>query len=274
LSGSAGLACGDTTYGATLPALAAFSSGATALVAFYDARYIDREDPVAGCSSAATAVLDLVPINAPATATPDLQASTIKQLSADSTSVRPAALVTTPNAILAAAPNVADVGIWAIGSSLTVSAPTTMADMANARAVALAVNPMGKLALAAEIGCTPTGALKVAFGSFAGAAPANDGDPSGVTMGAAVDLVPAGSTLAVQPSVAWVTSRNEWLVTWITEGPTVRAQRYQPDGTPIGGPFDVSYGSTVGAAGANGDGFVFDPIQTGNEWDEITLGCP
>jgi len=171
--------------------------------------------------------------------------------------------------VLIAAPSGSDVGVWAIGSSTTTApAPVTIPGLAGARAVSIAADPEGNLAVVAEIGCQP-GSIAMALGTLTG------GFKQTAT------IVPKGTSDAIQPTVAWAATNgapgygpaSSWAVSWLEVGggAHVKAMRFDSSGNPLpGGVIDP--GVDAYGAVATSTGSVLAYSSTGS-FVNASLGC-
>jgi hypothetical protein len=257
-SGQAGKATlGCTALGAALPALALAGTGDRGVGAFYAVAHGQRKDALAGCSSAASAPLQVVLIDQAKTNAASFGTPTL--LAQDTTSLRPPAVLSLGSRVLLASPAGADVGVWLLepqAKDVATVAGTTLPGLAGARAVSAAVRADGagyQVAVVAELGCTPQ---KLALALFSlDAATGAFGSPTVVT------VAPAGAGFATATSVAFHSASNEWLVTWLADGPLVRSQRVDPAGQLIGATADLS-GFVGGKASPSGDLLLLKATQS------------
>ncbi|HXU71716.1 MAG TPA: hypothetical protein VN947_20425 [Polyangia bacterium] len=253
------LAChgAGAATGAALPAIAALDA-TRALVAWYDTPLATRDNPLSSCDGAAGAPLEIALVS-PTSGAPFPPAV---QLASDGISVRPPALVLDPpDGIFVVAPTADSVGIWQLDANLQVTATATIDALAGARAVAAAattVNGTRTLAIAAEIGCAPQ-RIAVAVGDL------TDGF-------ATFDATDGAEAVTVQPSVAWIDARSEFLVSWIVGGahPHVQARRFTPDARPVHAAIDIPLPATAAAVTSDGDIIAF---SADNTFVDQSLGC-
>jgi hypothetical protein len=257
------LAChgSGAATGAALPAIAALDA-TRALVAWYDTPLATRDNPLSSCDAAAAAPLEIALV----ATTSGAPFPSAVQLSNDGVSVRPPALVIDPpDGIFVVAPTADSVGIWQLDTNLQVVATATVDELAGARAVTAAattVNGVRKLAVAAEIGCAPQ-RIAVAVGDFVGGF-------------ASFDVTDGTGAITVQPSLAWVDYRSEFLVSWIVGGggSHVQARRFTPGGRTVHGVIDVGLRvglrATAAAVTSNGDVVAF---SDSDKFVDQSLGC-
>ena len=142
------------TSGASLPSLAPLGDSA-ALVTWYQTAVTTHEDPLQSCASAAAVPL----VAAVATLSPGSASAVLAApitLTTTSLSVRAPAMLAIGTQVVVAAPSGDDVGIWALdGNATAPPSPTSIPGLAGARAVSVATDGAGHLAVVAEIGCTP-----------------------------------------------------------------------------------------------------------------------
>jgi len=248
---------------AALPSYAALPGGANGVAAWYQTSIVDRADSVTSCAGATSAPLVYSVVASAA----DSKAGLGKPapLATDGTSVRPPAIIpleATGGAALAA-PIGAGVGVWTFDSTGQVasSSPSvTIAGMVGAKAVAMATDGAGRLAVVAEIGCSPQ-SIAFSVGTSSG----------GFT--AVAQVAPAGADAALQPTVAWVSSRSDWLVTWISRagGAHVLARRFSAAGVAEDAVFDPAMPASAAAAVADGKVFAFD--ATTGQFETADLKC-
>ena len=249
--------------GAALPSLVPLPDGVSALVGWYETPIASRADPLESCAAAAAAPLVVSVIGGSATAKPSI-GHPIK-LTATSTSVRPAAMAPWPGhqQVLVAAPDGASVSIWSVDASLAPGAPESLPGLDGARAVSIAVatDGSGRIAVAAEIGCTPQ-SIRLAVGTL------NGGWNTSV-------VAPAGDTAALQPSVSWVPAQQAWIVSWITasDGPRALARRFQPNGAPASDVIDPGAAATGASVSSDGELLAFLPGLAQGSFASVSLGC-
>jgi len=249
--------------GAALPSVAALAvDGSTALVTWYDTAYSTRSDPIQSCAGAKPAPLMAAVVNGATSSNVSLGMPVT--LTSAGTSVRPAAMAQVPGQpqVAVAAPDGNDVSVWMLDSSLSTGNATTVPALAGAYAASLAAatDGSGRIAVVAEIGCTPQ-SIALAVGTVSGGF-------SGGTV-----VAPAGSSAAVQPTVAWVASENGWIVAWISAegGAHALAQRFDADGDAVGGRIDPSTPATGASVAADGSLFAYVPAS--NSFVSASLGC-
>jgi hypothetical protein len=248
--------------GAALPSVAALAAdGSTALVSWYSTALSSRSDPIQSCGAAKPEPLLAAVVTGADSGNPTL--GTPVTLTSAGTSVRPAAMAQVPgqSQVVVAAPDGNDVSVWLLDASLSTGAATTIPALAGAYAASLGVatDGSGRVAVAAEIGCAQSIALSV--GTMSG------GFPSGTV------VARAGSSAAVQPTVAWVASENDWIVAWISAegGAHALAQRFDADGNPVGGRIDPSIPATGASVASDGSLFAYVPGLT--SFVSASLGC-
>jgi hypothetical protein len=245
-----------------LPSYAALPGGANGVAAWYQTSIVERSDPLGSCAGATAAPLVYAVLSSAASSNPAFD--TPVSLATDGVSVRPPAILpleSTGGAVLAA-PTGGGVGIWTFDSTGLVgsSPPSVIAGMEGAKAVAMATDGAEHLAVVAEIGCSPqsiTLSVGTASGNFTTVA----------------EVAPAGTDAAFQPTVAWVSTRSDWLVTWIsrTGGSHVLARRFSAAGVAEDAVVDPAIPASVAAADASGQVFAFD--ATTGQFETADLKC-
>src|ERR1019366_7106071 len=154
--------------GASLPSLAPLGD-TTALVAWYQTALTTRSDPLQSCEAALAAPL----VTAVATVFAGTSTAAVgppAPLTARSVSIRPPAVVALGSQVIVAAPADDDVGVWALDGNGANSLSASIPGLKGARAVSIASDGAGHLAVVAEIGCSPqsialsTGTLERGFG--------------------------------------------------------------------------------------------------------------
>ena len=260
IGGTAASTCGT---GAALPSTTPLAAdGSTALVAWYATAYATRSDPIQSCAGANAQPLLAAVVTGATTSNPTFGKPAT--LTSAGISVRPPAMAALQgqSQIVLAAPDGNDVSVWTLDASLSTGSATTIPGLAGARAVSIgaATDGSGRVAVVAEIGCAPQG-IALAVGSV----------PGGFSQGTVV--VPAGSSAAVQPTVAWVASENDWIVGWISTagGAHALAQRFDANGNAVGGTIDPSTPAT--GASVAGDGSLFAYVPGSNSFVSASLGC-
>jgi hypothetical protein len=273
-AGSGDALDGGSPTGASLPSLAGFSGGTTAILTWYEASIMSRTDPIdpTVCGAATAAPLVAAVVNNVPTG-PMLGPPVT--LTAQSTSMRPAAPLSITGSsgssqVVIAAPNGNDVGIWTLDSSLgtavtTAPAPVSVPGLANARAVSIATDDSQKnFAIVAEIGCQPA-KIALAIGTLSG--------------GFTTTVIAQGTTDALQPTVAWAPTQavppaapSSWAVSWISldGGAHAVAMRFDSSGTALGPQVTVT-----GAEGATvtSDGNVMAYVPSQSAFVKASLGC-
>jgi hypothetical protein len=154
------------------------------------------------------------------------------------------------------------VGLWSLGPKASAGPPITIPVLAGARSVALALasDGSGRVAVVAEIGCAPQG-IALAVGTLERG------------FATATVVAPAGSDLAVAPSVAWIEGQNRWVVTWISSsgGPHVLARSFDARGNALGAVVDPGLGATSASVTSTGDVFGF--VASSSSFVATSLGC-
>jgi hypothetical protein len=252
------VACGQ---GAALPSLTPLSSeGSTALLLWYGVPYMQRQDPVQSCAAAVAAPLLAAVIQGASTQNPSI--GTPVTLTSASTSVRPAAVAQVPGQVVAAAPDGNAVTVWSFAGGLSNPATAAVPGLIGSRAasVAVAADGSNRIAVVAEIGCTPQ-AIALSVGTIAGG------------FGPATVVAPASTKPLVQPTVAWVASEGDWIVGWISSngGAHVLAQRFDANGNPVGSTVDPS--TAASGASVAGDGSLLAYVPDSNSFVSASLGC-
>jgi hypothetical protein len=249
--------------GAALPSVAPLAAdGSTALVTWYDTAYSTRNDPIQSCSGAKPAPLMAAVVTGATTS--DVSLGVPVTLTSAGTSVRAAAIAQVPgqSQVVVAAPDGNDVSVWMLDASLSTGTASTIPGLAGAYAASLAVatDGSGRVAVVAEIGCAPQ-SIALSVGTVSG----------GFSQGTVVAAM--GSSAAVQPTVAWVASENDWIVAWISAegGAHALAQRFDASGNPVGGRIDPSTPAT-GASVAS-DGSLLAYVPGSNSFVSASLGC-
>ncbi|HSY21888.1 MAG TPA: hypothetical protein VK841_07230 [Polyangiaceae bacterium] len=253
------------TAGSALPSLVPLPDGATAIAAWYQTSIASRSDPLESCAAAVAAPLVAAVVAGATTDVPALGQPVV--LTTSGISLRQAALTPWPghSQVLLAAPDQNSVSLWALDATLASVAPSIpVAALAGARAVSLAIATDGsdRVAIVAEIGCSPQ-SIALAVGT-----------PSG-NFGPATIVAAQGDAPAVQPSVAWVPAQGNWIVSWIsaTGGPHVLARRFALDGSAAGGAIDPATPATGACVGVGGDVLAYAPQQPGGSFLNVSLGC-
>ncbi len=259
IAGKVGVPC--DMAGAALPSVAALSDD-TAVVTWYRTGFDSRSDPINTCAGATAIGLELAIVTGASTGAPVVGATI--NLSDASTSVRPAALAPIPGQpqALVAAPHLDGVGVWTVGASTPPGQPVTIPSLARARAAAVAIasDGSGRIAVVAEIGCSPQ-TIALAVGTLA------DGFPNTTV------VAPAGSGLAVAPSVAWIEGQDRWVVAWISSdgGGHVLARSFDPKGNALGATVDPGMKATAASVTSTGDVFGF--VASSSSFVTTSLGC-
>jgi hypothetical protein len=258
LAGEASVAC-DPTSGVALPALAPLSM-TEAVIAWYAVPFSERDNPAQDCAGAKPGPLMIAVVQDAVGGSGTISSSMV--LSKTSTSIRRPALRRLPgkDEVILVAPLDSSVGIWTLSSAVEPPSPVVISGLANARGVGVGLTPDGaQMAVVADIGCSAQ-AIKLALGSV------GKGFPT------VVEVAAPNGALAVDPEVAWVPSRQEWFVTWISVagGAHVMARRFTRDGVPVGGPIDASVQATVAMPTGMGDIFTFDGTSLFNS---TGIGC-
>ena len=249
--------------GAALPSVAPLAAdGSTALVSWYSTAFSSRSDPIQSCAAAKPEALLAAVVTGAASGSPTLGMPVT--LTSAGTSVRPVAMAQVPgqSQVVVAAPDGNDVSVWQLDASLSTGSTTTVPALAGAYAASLGVatDGSGRIAIVAEIGCAPQ-SIALAVGTVSG----------GFSQGTVV--APAGSSPAVEPTVAWVASENDWIVAWISAegGAHALAQRFDANGNAVGGRIDPSTPAT-GASVAS-DGSLLAYVPGSNSFVSASLGC-
>jgi hypothetical protein len=242
------------------------AGGADAFVAWYETPLTSRADPIQDCAGARGAPLMLALASGVNTTSPSMGAPVM--LTAQSTSVRaPAmtALYGTAQTLLAA-PDGDAVSVWPLTAGQSAGPPSVISGLSGARSVAMAsaTDGSGRLAVVAEVGCTPQ-TIALALGTMAAGF-------SHVTT-----VVAPGSGFAIEPTVAWVPSEGYWMVSWIAQaggGPRAFAQRFDIEGGPVGGPIDPMATALAASITSNGSLFAYEqsPGMNGT-FLSVSLGC-
>ena len=227
--GSQGECTMTTPTVASLPSLAALNGGTTAIAAWYETSIETRTDPIQSCGSATAAPLVVATVTVGSINGPTTTFGTPVTLTSQSTSIRPPATLLVGSRVVVAAPDGNGVSIWTVdGSTTTAPPPVSVPGLATARAVSIASDGAGNLAIVAEIGCAPQ-SIELAIGPLAG--------PFTTTT-----VVPKGNSAVVQPTVAWAAThavpgapQNSWAVSWIavSGGAHALAMRFDSSGTPL-----------------------------------------
>jgi hypothetical protein len=253
----------STTGGAALPSIAPLPGGSSALVAWYETPITSRGDPIQSCAGAAAAPLQLALASGATSLNPSV--GTPKVLTSRSISVRPPAMTTLQGSsqVLVAAPDGNAVSLWALDSTLSPGAPVSVPGLAGARAVAIATDGSGNIAIVAELNCTPQ-TIALSIGTLGGG------------FGEVTNVVTATAGSAVQPTVAWIASQGHWLVSWIatTGGAHALAQRFDPGGNPVGGIIDPSAAAIAACVTSDGNLFAYEqPAGANGSFLGVSLGC-
>ncbi|HTB72984.1 MAG TPA: hypothetical protein VK762_07060 [Polyangiaceae bacterium] len=242
--------------GASLPSLAPLGD-TVAIMAWYQTSVASRSDPLQSCANAQSAPL-LAAVLSGATSAPTL--STPIPLTTESTSVRPPATLAMGSQIIVAAPNGDDVGVWALDATHLTASPASIPQLAGARAVSIATDGTGDLAVVAEIGCTPQ-SIALVLGTLQGG------------FSDAVIVAPQGNQGALQPTVAWAPAEGSWVVSWISTdgGAHVLAMRFDATGNPRGAVIDPGVSATGASASADGSLLAYAPSS--QSFVSASLGC-
>jgi hypothetical protein len=249
-----------TSDGAALPSVVA-PDAETAVVAYYATPHASREDAISDCGSAKGAPLMVASVTGAAEGEPRLGA--FVDLADDGVSLRPPAMLVLPrsNKFLVAAPHGDAAAVWTLDASLALATPAMIPEFKFARTLSMAAasDGSGRVAIVAEIGCAPQ-AVELAVGD-------------GTHFPTVVEVAPAGSDLAVDPTVAWVGDAGLWLVSWIssTGGGHTASRWYQLDGSPLGGIVAASVPATTAAATSGGDAIAF--LSSQSVFLDLSVGC-
>ncbi|HEX3342994.1 MAG TPA: hypothetical protein VHS09_00425, partial [Polyangiaceae bacterium] len=252
----------DCASGSALPSIAPLPDGESALVTWYETPLSTRGDSLQSCAGASAAPLVAAVVSGATSASPTLGKPVT--LTSAGVSVRAAAMAALPglSQVLVAAPDGDAVSVWALDASLSASSPVSVPGLAGARAVSMAVatDGSGRVALAAEIGCTPQ-TIALVGGTLSGG------------FSEAIVVAGANGAAAVQPTVAWVASEGDWVVAWISAdgGAHVLAQRFDAGGVARGGVIDPSTPAT--GASVDGDGSLLEYVPASNSFVKASLGC-
>ncbi|HEY3822543.1 MAG TPA: hypothetical protein VGL81_35505 [Polyangiaceae bacterium] len=249
--------------GAALPSVAALAAdGSTALVTWYSTALSTRSDPIQSCAAAKPAALLAAVVTGANTANPTL--GTPVTLTSAGTSVRPASMaqVAGQSQVVVAAPDGNDVSVWLLDASLSTGTATTIPGLAGAYAASLgmATDGSGRIAVVAEIGCAPQ-TIALVGGTLSGG------------FSEAVIVAEADGAAAVQPTVAWVASESDWIVSWISAegGPHVLARRFDAGGVARGDVIDPSTPATGASVASDGSLLAYVPGST--SFVSASLGC-
>jgi hypothetical protein len=259
-----------------LPSVGLFPSAgskAPGVIAWYQTSVNSRADAISDCEAAKPVPLSL----AYQADLSDPSAITARELSAETTSMRPAALLPLASdaAILLASPVESDAGVWLLAAESVsrgdaLPAPQRFDELAGARSVALASTELEgetHVAIAAEIGCFGDQSLTVLLTTLSSGK---------LEVSATIELA-KGSALVAEPSVVWVPQRGgEWWVSWIDDRPGARLQRYSAEGIAIGEVIDLGEDLLRGKSSAVSDGaalYGFDAAASGGAFVEIPVGC-
>jgi hypothetical protein len=126
----------------------------------------------------------------------------------------------------------------------------------------VATDGSGRIAVVAEIGCSPQ-SIALAVGSL----------ESG--FGQATIVAPAESDAAIEPTVAWVAPQKKWLVSWISlrGGAHALARRFDPEGHPAGETIDPAVAATGAGVAPDGSLSAYVPEREGGSFVNASLGC-
>ena len=89
-------------------------------------------------------------------------------------------------------------------------------------------------------------------------------------------VVAAGSDAAVQPTVAWVASQADWIVSWISASGgahTPLARRFDAEGSPVSGTLDPQAAATGASVAPAGSLYADVPAEAGGSFVTTSLGC-
>lgn len=218
--------------GAALPALASFPLQPEAVVAYYDARIADRDEPAKQCATMAPAALKLRWIDQPTTVA-DTVASAASSLGL-ARAMRPPALLSVAGgtAVLLASPLDASAALWSLTpDGRIIPLAPSIAFLADARSVAMAMGTDGtrtRLAIVAEQGCRPSQTLRMVLAKLDPVSASLD-DLAKPFNEVAVVADPVSAVTA--PAVVWIGERKEWWVTWVDERNKAMLRRVGVDGS-------------------------------------------
>ena len=275
--GNGGGVLGDC--GASLPALASFPSSTAAVIAFYDARVADRQDPIDGCARATPAFLKVRYVNGATGATPDIQSSAPTTFDkAMSTSTRPPAFAPIAGgaALLLASPFGSSAGLWSLTpDAVIVPLVTSIPALDGARSVAMTLSDDAKsIAIVAEQGCKPAQSITLATADF---------DPARSVVGSfRKSVIVAGPVaVATAPAVAWAALRKEWWVSWIDARQKAMLVRVSADGAHAGKPLELGDANALALAadssqptGSSADPLAFLSRPDRAAIDAVAVSCP
>lgn len=262
-TGASGVTGSDC--GGALPSLAPFPLSPTALVAYYDVAPAARVDPVAECAVVLGAPLVVRWVDAPGSIEPRFSNGHATLGTAKSTRVP--ALLPLGSTVIVASPLEDATGLWSITADERVI-PLARGFLAGSRAVALATSET-QLAVAAEIGCTPSQSIAIAV---TGLDPtASELAPRGGAF--TVFEVASSSERATAPAVTWIAAYREWWVTWIADGETSMLRRIAADARSGDAPIAIGRGRAA-ALRATEQGVSAFVLRTDESAvDEIPIGC-
>jgi hypothetical protein len=202
--------------GAARPGLAMLDSSSAA-IAWYAAPAASRASALDNCATAASAPLRIQRI--PSIAEPTLS-GTYVTLTDFATSLAAPAMVMRGDVLFVASPSGDRVSLWALDRDLKSLATQSLVDLVDARSASIAArrldNGRYRLAVVAETGCEKQ-TIRATVTEF---------DPSTATFAEVANAEVAASGTGFQwlPTVAWVPTRDRWLVSWFTTGPKPMAR--------------------------------------------------
>jgi hypothetical protein len=247
--------------GAALPAIAPLGAS-SALVLWYETTAASRSDPLQQCRGATAAPLRVAMVDNATSIQPSLGTPTT--LTTQSVSVRPPAVTVLQGTgnVLIATPDGRAVSLWATPDGVRFGTPLSISALAGARAVSIAsaTDGSGRIGVVAEIGCSPQ-SIALAIGTLSGG-------------WHVATVASAGSGPAVQPTVAWVPSQSDWIVSWIavSGGAHALARRFDASGEAAGSAIDPSVPAIGAALASDGSLLAYEPSGGGN-FVKAALGC-
>lgn len=263
----AGRVLGPCLDGAALPAMHVLGDRTEALLFHIDAPVNLRDDAVEDCPGVASAPLLVTRVKQAATPQPKMTATWT--LSAASRALAPPSLATLAGlGALVAAPHEDGAALWMVDEETdSPPEPLPLQGFDEARAMSMAARGTGpfEVAVVGELGCAPQ---KLVF-QLLQLTP-----PNLEPRGAVVEMpLPEGAELATSARVVWLTAREEWLVTWLVDGPAFYAQRLTATGDLLGAPMLLGEDLTAAAVDADGNVLAFSPATSPAEFRGGVVGC-
>lgn len=256
-------ACGP---GVARPAVA-MRDASHAVVGWYEAPAATRASPLDGCTSARPTALRLLSIDSIVAPNVNGAAST---LSAAATSMQAPAILVRGANTLVASPDGDAARLWALDASLAPVANFALAGLTTARSTAMAARRLSdgrwRIAVVADLGCANQ-AVRLSIVDF---------DPTAVSFTSVADgqVAAAGGPYQWQPTIAWVESRQRWLVTWFTPGPKPIARFMGDDGAAGAPSFELAPTALAAEALSTGHAALVASGAGGQQLLDSPVRCP